>query len=191
MSEAEHQRLLDEALAVEAEGHRALLAGEAEAGRQALAEAAARYRASWEAAPPTAYGRLVGMVKDAVLAGDAREATRRVREALGDDAESPTAAWALAIAALTDGDDELARRAAERMRAGGEAFARTADAVAALADADPDVYAHAVLGIVSDFEGRRAHLTGVPIADTALLLESLAEARGLAVHPSTPVLPPA
>ena len=131
----------------------------------------------------------MGLVKDAVLAGAPREAVGVVREALGDDAESPTAAWALAIAGLADGDDELARRAARRMRAGGEAFARTADAVGALANGDEDVYASALLGIVADFEGRAAHLTGVPIADTALLLERLAEPRGLAVHPPSPVLP--
>ena len=191
MTEVDHQRLLDEALAVEAEGHRALMAGDAEGARQALREAARRYRASWEAAPPTAFGRLVGMVKDAVLAGDAREETQAVRAALGDDAASPTAAWALAIAALADGEEDVARRAAERMRGGGEAFARTADAVAALADGDPDVYGRALRDIVQDFEGRRTHLTGVAIADTALLLERLARPRGLAVRPRSPVLPPA
>jgi hypothetical protein len=189
MPEAQHKRLLDEALAVEAEAHRALLAGDREAARRALAEAASRYRASWEAAPPTAYGRLVGMVKDAVLAGDPRDEARLVREALGGDPDSPTAAWALAIAALADGEDALARRAAERMRAGGEAFARTADAVAALAAGDGDVYAAALQGIVADFEGRQAHLTGIAIADTALLLERLAEPRGLAVRPDSPMLP--
>ncbi|MDP9399604.1 MAG: hypothetical protein M3P39_01325 [Actinomycetota bacterium] len=189
MSQADHQRLLDEALVVEAEGHRALLAGDAEGARALLADAARRYRASWDAAPPTAFGRLVGLMKDAVLAGEARDAVAVVRGALGDDAESPTAAWALAIAALADGDDALTRRAAQRMRAGGEAFARTADAVTALADGDEEVYARALLGIVADFEGRAAHLTGVPIADTALLLERLAEPRGLAVHPHSPVLP--
>jgi hypothetical protein len=43
--------------------------------------------------------------------------------------------------------------------------------------------------IVEDFEGREAHLTGVPIADTALMLERLAERRGLAAHPESLLLP--
>lgn len=189
MATPEHQRLLEEALAAEAEGHRALLAGDRDGGRAALVQASDRYGASWAVAPPNAYGRLVGMVKDALLAGGGHEEARVVREALGEDAASPTAAWALAIAALADGDDDLARRAAERMRPGGEAFARTADAVAALADGDADVYGAALAAIVVDFEGRTAHLTGVAIADTALLLERLAVPRGIAVRPRSPVLP--
>jgi uncharacterized protein len=43
---------------------------------------------------------------------------------------------------------------------------------------------------VADFETREEHLTGVPIADTALVLERLAEPRGLAVYPLSPLLPP-
>jgi hypothetical protein len=42
--------------------------------------------------------------------------------------------------------------------------------------------------IVADFEGRDEHLTGVPIADTALMLERLAG--GLASRPASPLLPP-
>jgi hypothetical protein len=46
-----------------------------------------------------------------------------------------------------------------------------------------------VAAIVADFEGRDEHLTGVPIADTALMLERLAGARGLAAHPASALLP--
>ena len=57
--------------AVERDGaaQRALLASDREAARAAFAQAAELYRESWEVAPPSAYGRLVGMVKSAVLAG--------------------------------------------------------------------------------------------------------------------------
>ena len=48
----------------------------------------------------------------------------------------------------------------------------------------------AVLAIVRDFEGRDAHLTGVPVADTAMLMEALAAPRGLAAHPESLVMPP-
>jgi predicted CoA-binding protein len=75
------------------------------------------------------------------------------------------------------------------MREGPDAFAHPADAVAALAAGERAEYAAAVRAIVADFEARDAHLTGVPIADTALVLERLAERRGLAVHPRSALLP--
>ena len=43
---------------------------------------------------------------------------------------------------------------------------------------------------MADFEAREEHLTGVPIADTALVLERLAERRRLAAHPRSALLPP-
>ena len=63
-------------------------------------------------------------------------------------------------------------------------------AVAALAGRDREAYAAAIAAIVADFEAREEHLTGVPIADTVLVLERLAERRGIAVHPRSPLLPP-
>jgi hypothetical protein len=73
--------------------------------------------------------------------------------------------------------------------AGVEPFVRTADAIDALARGDGAAYAAAEAAIVADFEGREEHLTGVPIADTALMLERFAERRGLAAHPSSALLP--
>jgi uncharacterized protein len=75
------------------------------------------------------------------------------------------------------------------MLAGSEAFGRAAGAVAALARRDRQAYAGLVAAIVADFETRDEHLTGVPIADTALVLERLAERSGLAAHPRSPLLP--
>jgi hypothetical protein len=66
---------------------------------------------------------------------------------------------------------------------------RGADAIAALADRDPEAYGAAIAAIVDDFAGREAHLTGVPIADTALMLERLAQPRGLACRLASPLLP--
>ena len=65
------------------------------------------------------------------------------------------------------------------MAAGGEAFERTAAALAALAGRDEAAYAVALRAVIADFEARDSHLTGVPFADTALVLERLAEPRGL------------
>jgi predicted CoA-binding protein len=75
------------------------------------------------------------------------------------------------------------------MRAGSEAFGRAAEAVEALAAGDRARFAAAQRAIVTDFEGRETHLTGVPIADTALVLDRLAERRGLAAHPESDLLP--
>ena len=73
------------------------------------------------------------------------------------------------------------------MHAGGEAFARTADALGALAAGDRAAYDPALRAIVADFEARDAHLTGVAIADTAIMLDRLAEPRGLGgLPPASP-----
>jgi hypothetical protein len=187
----DHLELMREAMELEAQAQRALLAGDDAGGRAGMRAAAERWAASWDAAPPRAFGRLVGMVKAAVVAGEPDDAARRAREEIGDEADSPTSWYALAIAALVEDDDGAARRAADEMRAGGEAFERAAGALAALADRDADRYRAAVEGIVEDFEARDRHLTGVAIADTALMLERLAERRGIAARPPSALLPPA
>ena len=71
----------------------------------------------------------------------------------------------------------------------GEAFERTATALRALADRDADGYAAALTAIEADFASRDDHLTGVAIADTAVMLEVIADERGMAVRPSSPLMP--
>jgi hypothetical protein len=72
---------------------------------------------------------------------------------------------------------------------GSDAFIRAAEAIAAIAARKPEDYERALRAIVEDFEGRSEHLTGVPIADTAVMLDRLAEPRGMAVHPASAVVP--
>ncbi|HEY3612632.1 MAG TPA: hypothetical protein VGK92_02955 [Gaiellales bacterium] len=184
-----HRELQAAAIAADADAQRRLLAGDAAGAAPFLRESERLYRESWEIAPPGGYGRLVGMLKSAILAGDAGAAAAYARSALADETDSPTAAYALALAGLAADDDAGAGAAADRMAAGGEAFARTALALAALARDDEGAYAGALHDVIADFESRDLHLTGVPIADTALVLERLAEPRGLAQHPSSPLLP--
>jgi hypothetical protein len=129
------------------------------------------------------------MLKAAVIAGDASSAAAYVRSQLADPVETPAASYALAIAALVEREDSVARAASAGMRSASEPFVRAADAIDGLADREADRYAVALRAIVADFEGREAHLTGVPIADTALMLERLAEARGMACRPTSPLLP--
>jgi hypothetical protein len=189
MARAAHADLLDAGIAADGTAFRALLDGRAGDARAALREAAGLYRASWEAAPPRSFGRLVAHLKSAVLAGDGAAAAAWVEGELDGACDSPTSCYALAVAALARGDDPLAARAAAGMTEGGDAFARAGAALAALAAGDGDAYRDAVLAIVRDFEGRDAHLTGVPVADTAMLMEALAAPRGLAAHPDSPLIP--
>ena len=188
MEPGPHVEAMEAAIRADGEGLRALLAGDEARARERLAEAVAGYRASWELAPPRSFGRLVGMLKAAIIAGDAVDAAAYARSQVGE-ADSPPSSYVLAMAALVEGDDAAALAAVVGMRAGSPAFGRAADAIAALAAGDAYAYASAVRAIVSDFEGRDEHLTGVPVADTALMLERLAEPRGLAAHPASALLP--
>ena len=185
-----HVDLLTEGVAADGAAFRALFAGRPDEAREWLRAAAALYRRSWEQAPPRSFGRLVAYLKSAVLAGDGADAAAYVRDALGGACDSPTSCYALALAALAAGDDAAAAEAAEGMREGDGAFDRAAEALAALAAGDAERYGRAVTAIVRDFEGRDAHLTGVPVADTAMLMEALAAPRGLAAHPASPLMPP-
>jgi hypothetical protein len=130
------------------------------------------------------------MLKASVLAGGGVPEAEYARAALADaDPESATASYGRAIAALIAGDDGGAEAQAAAMRDGGEAFVRTAEAIAGLATHDETSYAAAVEAIVSDFEARSRHLTGVAIADTAVMLQALAGRRGLKAVIDSPVLP--
>jgi hypothetical protein len=189
MADDDHRGQLQEAIRIEGGAQQALLRGDLARSREQFAAAAERYRVSWEAAPPRSFGRLVGMAKAGILAGHGGEEAAYVRRALGDACDSPPGCYALAIAALVQGDDELAAQAARGMRNDDPAFGRTADAIDALARGDADAYATAVQAIVTDFEGRERHLTGVPFADTAVMLERLAAPRGIAARPASRLMP--
>ncbi len=178
------------AIAHEGVAHRAALAGDRAASRAGWEEAVASYRASWEAASPTSFGRLVGMLKAAILAGGGTPEAEYVERTLEHgEAASPTAAYAQAIAALVLGHDRRAEAWAALMRGASPAFERTATAIVALADGDAGGYRAALEAIVDDFAARESHLTGVAIADTALMLEALAGPRGLRAGLVGPLMP--
>jgi hypothetical protein len=184
------QQLLREAIALDAAAQQALLRGDVAHSRALFRTAAERYRASWEAAGPRAFGRLIGLLKSSILWGEGGHAAAYVRAALADGCDSPPACYALALAALVQGDDDAALPAIERMREGGDpAFVRTADALAALVHGDGEAYGTAIEAIVADFAARESHLTGVAFADTAVMLERLAAPRGMAVKPASALMP--
>ena len=165
------QEALERALATEAAAQAELLAGVAQPA--GFREAASLYWTSYGLAPPTSYGRLVGMLKAAVLGGGGSEEAARVRALLPDGGSSPTSCYAVAIAALIEGDDARAARAADGMRGGGDAFARAADAISAIVARDDAAATRAIVAIEADFAARDAHVTGVAIADTAVLFTTL------------------
>jgi hypothetical protein len=174
---------LNAALAAEAEAYRALLAGE-DAG-PALGRARDAYLASHAESGPRSWGRLLGALKMAILAGDGAEAIARQAVEEARDAGSPASAYVRALAQVTLGEAPDV----EAMLAEGDSFARTGRALAALASGDRQGYAAALAEIMADFEAREQHLSGVAIADTALVLERLAEPRGMAVRPAGPLIP--
>ena len=175
---------LAEALAAEHDALAALAAGEP--AHDHLVRAREAYMASHAETGPRSWGRLIGGLKMAILADDGAEAI--AREALaetGEAAASPAAAYARALAAVVLGEQPDVRD----LLAAGDAFERTGRALAALADSDGAAYADALAEIVADFASRQTHLAGVPVADTALVLERLAAARGVAARPDSPMVP--
>jgi hypothetical protein len=160
-----------------------------------FARSAERYRESFDHAPPASWGRLIGAVKSRVLAGDWEGAADDARWALGHgpgESPSPIGRYAAALAALVLGDDEQAGALADGLQVEPEgAFPRSvAAALAALAVRDADAYAKAVGSVLESFQSREAYLEDIPVADTVLVLEALAERLGMAVRPSSALLPP-
>jgi hypothetical protein len=166
---------LDAALAAEAEAYRDLLAG-ADAG-PALLRARDAYLASHGESGPSSWGRLLGALKMAILAGDGAEAIARSAQAEVGPGDTPASAYVRALAQVTlDEPPDVGV-----MLAAGDAFGRTGRALQALGDRDQPAYAAALGEIVADFATREQHLSGVAIADTALVLERLAAPRGMVV----------
>ena len=174
---------LNAALAAEAEAYRELLRGDD--ARPALLAARDAYLASHAESGTASWGRLVGALKMALLAGDGADPIAHRALVEVGDADTPASAYLRALAQVTLGE----RPDVATMLAGGDAFARTGRALAALGDGDGPAYAAALDEIVADFAARDQHLSGVAIADTALVLERLAEPRGIAVRPGGPLVP--
>lgn len=184
-----HASELAKALVHESEAQRLLLAGEAEAAAVRFRKAADHYKRSWQLAAPTSYGRLIGMTKAAILAGGGEEEGRyALKELEAVEELTPTAAYALSIASLAAGLDPEAARYLAVVERGGPQFERAARAIAAICNRDQPAFEGALKAIVADFEARSTHLTGVPIADTALMFQRLGARRGLSVALSGPVV---
>jgi hypothetical protein len=121
----------------------------------------------------------------AVLASGGEEVVAQQALTETGGASGPAAAYAraLAQAVLDDPVDS------EPLLAAGDAFARTGRALAALSARDRPAYQAALDDLLDDFASRDEHLSRVAVADTALVLERLADRRGLAVRKKHPLLP--
>jgi hypothetical protein len=132
------------------------------------------------------------MLKARILVGDwarAGEDARWTLEQGAAEADSPIGRYAGCIALLTLGHGEDARPLADSIRTRDDFPAAVGDALAGIAAEDPLGYTEAVEAVLRSFETRDEYLEDVPIADTVLVLQALAERRGLAVELSSDLLP--
>jgi hypothetical protein len=169
-----------------------LMLGRADDAAEWLRSAAERWRESFADAPPDSWGRPIGTIKALLLAGDsdgAADAARWALDAGAADARSPIGLYAATLALLTLGEDERARAFASSLRERDDFPQDVADALATIAAGDRVGYTYAVESVLESFETRAEYLEDVPVADTVLVLQSLARERDLAAELASPLLP--
>jgi hypothetical protein len=192
--DARQRQLVRVAAAATGAGLARLMQGRRAEAAGWFTRSAERFRESYENAPADSWGRPIGALKARLLAGDRVGAEGDARWALGLDAgksDSPIGRYAAAIAHLALGHDEEAGRLAGGLqKEGDDAFPRpVADALAALAAREGRSYADALGRVLRSFEERSAFLEDIPVADTVIVLDALAESRGMAARLSSPLLP--
>src|SRR5215210_431899 len=170
-----------------------LMLGRRDEAGEWLDRAGARWRESWEHAPPESWGRPIGALKAALIAGRDAEAAELARWALelgSATTDSAIGRYAGTLALLTLERWPEARHVAETLRANEDFPARVADALATIAAEDRVGYAEAVEDVLESFETREEYLEDVAVADTVLALQALAAKRGIAhTLGASPVLP--
>jgi hypothetical protein len=170
-----------------------LMQGNTEEAARWFARAAARWRESWEDAPPGTWGRPIGVIKALVLADDwrgAEDAARWALEADAANAGSPIGSYAACLAALVLDDDVLARTLADSLEGRDDFPHAVADSLRMVAAGDDlPGYVLAVEAVLESFETREEYLEDVAVADTVLVIQALARRRGLEAELSSPVLP--
>jgi hypothetical protein len=176
--ELDERQLVQLANSAWAAGLSLLMAGDREEAAEWLRRSAARYRESWS---PAAWGRPIGAMKALLIADQDRAcnnlllAARWALDAGAADAESPIGRYAGVLALLVlDRDEEAAALAATL----GDGFRPdVAAALVALADRDADAYAAAAERMLRAFEEQDEFLEDIPVPDTNLALDVLAERR--------------
>ena len=191
--EREDLRLAGIAGASWAAGLAALMAGRRDEARAWLRRAADEYGTSWRAAPPGSWGRPIAMIRCRLIAGDvegARADAAAAVEVGALGATGPIGGYCAALALLVLGRDWDAEGFAARIADEGLEPAAVAEALGALARVDDAAYAGARLAVLRSFEERDAFLEDARVADTVLVLDTLARERDIATEPLTsPLLP--
>jgi hypothetical protein len=157
-----------------------------------LARAADTYRESWANAPPGSWGRPIGAMKSRLIAGDlsgARADATWALEARAAESESPIGRYAASLGSLTLGEDGDARDLALTLADADAIPPAVTDSLLALAAQDATGYGAAIQALVADFEAREEFLEDVPVADTVLAFQALAEQRRIAPRLASPLLP--
>jgi hypothetical protein len=169
-----------------------LMRGDAARAREWFDRAVTAYHASWADAAPDAWGRPIATMKARLLAGESAEDEARWALELGAaDAPSPIGRYTAALAKLVLGEDEEARLHADAIRTRDDFPAPVGDALAMIAAGTDAVgYVEAIEAVLESFESRDAYLEDVPAADTVLVLQRLAQARGLHADLDSELLPP-
>jgi hypothetical protein len=192
--DARQKQLVRIAMAATGAGLARLMQGRRAEAVGWFARSAERFRESYADAPPGSWGRLIGAVKARMLAGDGEGAETDAVWALEqgpDRGESPIGRYAAVLAFLVLGRDEDATAtAAPLVEEPDESFPRpVAEALAALAAGDGAAYGDAAARVLESFESRDEYLEDIPVADTVVVLQALAERRGIAAGLSSPLLP--
>ena len=170
-----------------------LMLGDEDGARDWLARAAGRYRESYPDAPSGSWGRPIGVLKAHLLAGDWAAAEEAARWALGEgpgESGSPIGRYAACLALLVLDRNHEARVQADELRTHEGFPTDVAHALAMIAAGTDEVgYVLAVEEVLESFETREEYLEDVPVADTVLVLQALAERRGLEAELDSPLLP--
>jgi hypothetical protein len=169
-----------------------LMSGDRPEGREWLRRAAERYRESHATAPPGSWGRPIGAVKSRLLAEDWDGAARDAEWALAesaDHADSRIGRYAGCLALLVLDRRPEARVLADDLRTHDGFPTEVADALAFIAAGDVVGYDIAAESVLESFETRDEYLEDVPVADTVLVLQALAERRGFSADLESDLLP--
>jgi hypothetical protein len=169
-----------------------LMDGKKPSAREWFVRAAERYRESYADAPPASWGRPIGILKARLLAADWDSAAVEAHWTLEQDAAaaaSPIGRYAACLAFLILGRDEEARSIADSLRTNADFPTEVGDALAMIAAQDPLGYTEAIEAVLESFERRDEYLEDLPVADTVMVLERLAERRDMAARLTSPLLP--
>jgi hypothetical protein len=168
-----------------------LMRGDRASARGWFDRAVDAYHASWADAAPDAWGRPIATMKARLLAGEPAEDEARWALNLGvPDSPSSIGGYAAALALLILGNDDDARVHADAIRTRDDFPAAVGDALAMVAAGTDAVgYVEAIEAVLESFETRDAYLEDMPVADTVLVLQALAERRGLKADLESELLP--